>query len=574
MTVLERLVDAMNKCRAPGGGLPDDPSRQAPAIGGVAEGSVMAVADLQSPNRAPVKVSGGPVRGRYKRPFDLAVLALAFAALLPLWILLALVVPVAIRLDSPGPVLYRQPRLGRGGKVFGIVKLRTMRHGAEAGTGPVLARPGDPRLTAVGRVLRRWHVDELPQAWNILRGEMSLVGPRPERPELAARIEREVPGFSGRLAARPGAMGLAQWRGGYRLAPRWKLRYDQLYLRRMGPCLDLRLAVLCVARAMAKTRPSRPYRRSLARGRRVDYLLIAGPGRSGSTYLFEGLAARGDFVAPAIKEGAYYRAGGRLRRAVARLPAGAVLLDGANAAWRDPRLAAVTGLVGRDCRVLLVLLVRGHVDWARSMKALRASRGDWLGWRGDAALERGVVGNSLSPADVTRVLGLGVDVLCVDFAALVEDPAAVLDRIAGLCGRPPGGPLPPQTAVNPSVAARSRVVAAAGKCVAVALRALGWRPLLRRLKASGRLRRVFFRPLDGPPAPLRAASERELLRRETACRAALEAATVELAEGLRLKADSPACGRARGGARRSHGRRVVAASAAADIGAYGGGRAP
>ena len=399
----------------------------------------MALADLQSPIRAPVKASGGPVRGRYKRPFDFAVLALAFVGLLPLWILLALVVAVAIRLDSPGPVLYRQPRLGRGGTVFGIVKLRTMRHGAEAGTGPVLARPGDRRLTAVGRVLRRWHVDELPQAWNILRGEMSLVGPRPERPELAARIEREVPGFSRRLAARPGVMGLAQWRGGYRLAPRWKLRYDQLYLRRMGPWLDLRLAVLCVARGMAKTRPSRPYRRRLARGRRVDYLLIAGPCGSGSTYLFEGLAARGDFVAPAIKEGAYYRVPGRLRRAVARLPAGAVLLDGANAAWRDPRLAAVTRLHGRDCRVLLVLLVRGQVEWARSMKAFRASRGEGLGWRGEAALERRVVGNSLSPADVTRLLGLGVDVLCVEFAALVRDPAAVLDRIAGLCGRPPGG---------------------------------------------------------------------------------------------------------------------------------------
>ena len=517
-----------------------------------------------------------PRGDRYKRPFDLAVLALAFVGLLPLWILLALVVPVVIRVDSPGPVLYRQPRLGRGGKVFGIVKFRTMRHGAEAGTGPVLARPGDPRLTAVGRVLKRWHVDELPQAWNILRGEMSLVGPRPERPELAARIEREVPGFSRRLATRPGVMGLAQWRAGYRLAPRWKLRYDELYLCRMGPWLDLRLAALGVARAMARTRPSLPYRRSLARGRRVDYLLIAGPGRCGSTYLFEGLAARGDFVAPAIKEGAYYRAPGRLRRAVARLPGGAVLLDGANAAWRDPRLGAVSGLVGRDCRVLLVLLVRGHVDWARSMKAFRASRGDWRGWRGEAALERGVVGNSLSPADLTRLLGLGVDVLCVDFAALVRDPAAVLDCIAGLCGRPPGGLSPPETAVNPSVAARSRMAAAAGKCVAVALRALGWRRLLRRLKASGRLRRVFFRPLDGPPAPLLEASERELLRRQNACRAALEAGTVEVSEGLRLKADSQACGRARAGARRSTGRPVVPAGAgfAADIGASGGGRAP
>ena len=261
---------------------------------------------------------------------------------------------------------------------------------------------------------------------------------------------------------------------------------------------------------------------------------------------------------------------------MARLPGGAVLLDGANAAWRDPRLGAVSGLHGRDCRVLLVLLVRGHVDWARSMKAFRASRGDWRGWLGDAALERGVVGNSLRPADLTRLLGLGVDVLCVDFAALAEDPAAVLDRIAGLCGRPPGGVSPSETAVNPSVAARSRVVAAAGKCVAVALRALGWRRLLRRLKASGRLRRVFFRPLDGPPAPLQEASERELLRRESACRAVLEEATVALAEGLRLKADSQASGRSEGGARRGPGRRIAGTGAAmaAEARAYGGGRAP
>ena len=512
----------------------------------------------------------GPRRGRYKRPFDLAVLALAFAALLPLWLLLALAVPVAIRLDSPGPVLFRQPRLGRGGRVFGIVKFRTMRRRAEAGTGPVLARPGDARVTAVGRVLRRWHVDELPQAWNILRGDMSLVGPRPERPELAARIGRDLPGFARRLAARPGVMGLAQWRGGYRLAPRWKLRFDELYLRRMGPWLDLRLIALCLARTLAGIPPSPPYRRRLARGRRVDYLLIAGPGRSGSTYLFEGLAARGDFVAPAIKEGAYYRSPGRLRRAVGRLPAGAVLLDGANAAWRDPRLAGLAGAGGAGCRVLLVLLVRGHVDWARSMKAFRASRGDWLGWLGEAALERGVVRDSPGPADAARLLGLGVDVLCVEFSALVRDPAAVLDRIAGLCGRPPAGLAPPPAAVNPAVAARSRAVAGLGKGVAVALRALGWRGLLRRLKASGRLRRAFFRPLDGPPPPLRPASERALARRESACRAALEAATVEVAEGLRLKANAPAPGRASG--RRGTGTRVAGAGTAA--GAYGGGRVP
>ena len=506
----------------------------------------------------------GPPRGRYKRPFDLAVLALAFAALLPLWLLVALAVPVAIRLDSPGPVLFRQPRLGRGGRVFRIVKFRTMRWRAEADTGPVLARPGDARVTAVGRVLRRWHVDELPQAWNIVRGDMSLVGPRPERPELTARIAREVPGFARRLAARPGVMGLAQWRGGYRLAPRWKLRFDEIYLRRMGPWLDLRLIALCLARTLSGIPPSPPYRRRLARGRRVDYLLIAGPGRSGSTYLFEGLAARGDFVAPAIKEGAYYRSPRRLRRAVGRLPAGAVLLDGANAAWRDPRLAGLAGAGRAGYRVLLVLLVRGHVDWARSMKAFRASRGDWLGWLGGAALERGVVRDSPGPADAARLLALGVDVLCVEFAALVRDPAAVLDRIAGLCGRPPAGLAPPPAAANPGVAARNQAAAALGKSAAVALRALGWRRLLRRLKASGRLRRAFFRPLDGPPAPLSPASERELLRRERDWRAVLEAGTVAVADGLRLKAAA----RPPGGERHRPGTEVAGAT-----GARGGGRA-
>ena len=471
---------------------------------------------------------------RYKRPFDLAVLAAAFLALLPLWLLAAAAVAAAIRLGSPGPVLYRQPRLGRHGRVFRIVKFRTMRVGAEAASGPVLARPGDARATAVGRVLRRLRIDELPQAWNVLRGDMSLVGPRPERPQLAARLAREAPGFERRLAVRPGVMGLAQARGGYRLAPRWKLRYDELYMRRMGPWLDLRLCALCVARVAGLAPPALPHARRRAGRRRVDYLLVAGPGRSGSTYLFEGLAARGDFVAPAIKEGAYYAAPGRLRRARARLPAGAVLLDAANTAWRDPRLAAVGRVPG--CRALLVVLLRGHVARARSVKAFRASRGDWRALLGDAALERAVVRDSLAPRDLARLFGLGVDVLCVDFAALVRDPVAVLDRIAGLCGLPPGTRAPPPGAVNAAVAARSRALAAAGRSVARALRALGRRRLLRRIKASARVRRLFFRPAAAPPAPLSARSEAELARLQEACRLAVAAATVPLAPGLRRTA--------------------------------------
>ena len=141
---------------------------------------------------------------RYKRPFDLAVLAFGLVVLLPVWPVLIGAIALAVRLSGPGPVLYRQARLGRGGREFRILKFRTMAPDAEERTGPVWATWNDARTTPVGRVLRRHHLDELPQALNVLRGEMSLVGPRPERPALAARIERTLPGFAGAPACAPG----------------------------------------------------------------------------------------------------------------------------------------------------------------------------------------------------------------------------------------------------------------------------------------------------------------------------------------------------------------------------------
>ena len=189
-------------------------------------------------------------RGRYKRAFDLGVIATAALVLLPLWPALWLAVALAIRLDSPGPVLYRQKRLGRGGREFSVIKFRTMVDGAEDLTGPVRAAVRDPRATRVGRVLRRLHVDELPQVVNVLRGEMSLVGPRPERRALADAIAREVPGFAERLRVRPGIMGLAQALGPYHLHPRKKLYYDNLYIARMSPWLDAKLCLLCLRRAL------------------------------------------------------------------------------------------------------------------------------------------------------------------------------------------------------------------------------------------------------------------------------------------------------------------------------------
>ena len=194
---------------------------------------------------------------RYRRPFDLALVALALAVLLPLWLLLAIAIALAIRFEDGGPVVYHQARLGLGGRVFQMLKFRSMMVGAEAESGPVWAAPGDARSTAVGRVLRRFHLDELPQVVNVVRGEMSLVGPRPERPELAARIETRLPDFRKRLQVRPGIAGLAQSRGGHGMPARHKLRYDLVYVGAMGPWLDLKLLARCL------------------------WVALVGPGRSG-----------------------------------------------------------------------------------------------------------------------------------------------------------------------------------------------------------------------------------------------------------------------------------------------------
>ena len=193
-------------------------------------------------------------RDGWKRPFDLVLLTLAAVLLAPVWAVLVPAIALAVRLEDGGPAFYRQARLGRGGAAFDILKFRTMAVGAEDGTGPVWTGRGDPRVTRVGRMLRRFHLDELPQAVNVLRGEMSLVGPRPERPELAARIEREVPGFSARLRVRPGLAGLAQAEGAGWRDPALKLRYDMLYIAAMSPWLDLRLCARCLAKALGPRR--------------------------------------------------------------------------------------------------------------------------------------------------------------------------------------------------------------------------------------------------------------------------------------------------------------------------------
>lgn len=176
-----------------------------------------------------------PVYQAVKRLFDVVVSALA---LLILGIPMLLLMPV-IRADSPGPAIFRQERLGKDGKPFVIYKYRTMQMDAER-DGPQWARAHDVRCTRLGRLLRRGHIDELPQLVNVLRGEMSLVGPRPERACFYQEFERYIRGFSQRLQVTPGITGWAQINGGYELLPEEKILFDMEYIRHRSVMFDIR----------------------------------------------------------------------------------------------------------------------------------------------------------------------------------------------------------------------------------------------------------------------------------------------------------------------------------------------
>lgn len=146
-----------------------------------------------------------------------------------------------IKLTSPGPVIYCQTRMGRGGRPFTIYKLRTMTHDCESLTGAQWSKPGDTRITRLGRWLRKTHIDELPQLWNVLKGDMSLIGPRPERPEFLPQLEQALPLYRQRLQVRPGITGFAQ----IQLPPdtdlesvRIKLAYDLHYVNHVSLWFD------------------------------------------------------------------------------------------------------------------------------------------------------------------------------------------------------------------------------------------------------------------------------------------------------------------------------------------------
>jgi lipopolysaccharide/colanic/teichoic acid biosynthesis glycosyltransferase len=171
-----------------------------------------------------------------------------FASLLMLpAVPVVLLAALLVKLTSRGPAFYTQTRVGRHGRLFTILKIRTMIHNCESLTGPRWSMPGDPRVTPVGWLLRKTHLDELPQLLNVLCGEMGLIGPRPERPEFLPELERALPAYRQRLNVRPGVTGLAQ----VQLPPdtdlesvRRKLAHDLYYIRHLSPWLDVKL-LLC-----------------------------------------------------------------------------------------------------------------------------------------------------------------------------------------------------------------------------------------------------------------------------------------------------------------------------------------
>lgn len=178
------------------------------------------------------------IRKAAKRLIDVVLSTVGILLTLPLMALIA----AAVKVSSPGPVFFRQTRVGQREKPFEVIKFRTMREDAEATCGPVWATEDDPRITTVGRVLRKLRLDELPQFWNVLKGEMSFVGPRPERPVFVAQLKERLPYYGERHTVKPGLTGWAQVNYGYGASEDdalKKLEYDLFYIKNMSLMLDL-----------------------------------------------------------------------------------------------------------------------------------------------------------------------------------------------------------------------------------------------------------------------------------------------------------------------------------------------
>jgi exopolysaccharide biosynthesis polyprenyl glycosylphosphotransferase len=171
-----------------------------------------------------------------KRVIDIIIALIGLIVAAPILI----VTSIFVLLDSPGPIFFAQERVGLKGKYFMIYKIRSMVTDAEK-NGATWAAKNDPRVTSVGKFIRKTRIDELPQLWNVLKGDMSIVGPRPEIPKFTIQFNEEIPGFVNRLSVKPGLTGWAQINGGYDLSPSQKLEKDMDYIHNLSLKLDLKI---------------------------------------------------------------------------------------------------------------------------------------------------------------------------------------------------------------------------------------------------------------------------------------------------------------------------------------------
>ena len=177
----------------------------------------------------------------YQRFLDVVLSVTGLLVGIPLMVIFG----ILIKVEDNGPITYKQERLGKGGKKFYIYKLRSMRTDAEK-FGAQWAEKDDPRITKVGKFIRKTRIDEIPQLFNILKGDMSIIGPRPERPSFTMEFNEEIPGFIDRLAVKPGLTGWAQVNGGYEITPQEKLIEDIYYIKNRSILLDLKILLKTV----------------------------------------------------------------------------------------------------------------------------------------------------------------------------------------------------------------------------------------------------------------------------------------------------------------------------------------
>ncbi|MGY5266000.1 sugar transferase [Paraclostridium bifermentans] len=190
-------------------------------------------------NYSNIQIKDKKIYDMYLRILDLISSIIGLIVGIPLILIFA----VFIKIEDKGPIFYKQERLGKNNRIFYVYKLRSMKVDAEKNGGAQWATKNDPRITKIGTFIRKTRIDEIPQLINILKGDMSLIGPRPERPELTYQFEKEIPGFTKRLIVKPGLTGLAQVNGGYDISPKEKLYWDIKYIQNRCISMDIKIII-------------------------------------------------------------------------------------------------------------------------------------------------------------------------------------------------------------------------------------------------------------------------------------------------------------------------------------------